>query len=125
MRLALAALLTIAATQAAALSCLRPDPLRTLEHLDYPLALVGSFNERGDVYTFVGTFIDGSPVTLPISVTEACAGPWCGELRAETLGVFLAENEGESIHLTLDPCHGTAFYEPTPETLSRIEKALK
>ena len=149
MRLLLAIVLCISASQAAALSCMRPDAATTFNRmndvaedvyvlrgvLDFDESLLpqGVVNEERNpapiaaMFTGMGLTLDGftSRFESPVVVQSLCYGPWCGGVGSgETLITFAKVVDG-TIVVEVDPCGSTVFYEPTLEMESDLISCIR
>lgn len=142
----LSVMLAVLASPAVALSCLRPDVVRSYhqaagaeEHYvvvhgelrfdqsrlpdaelnDSPPSTRIAAKLSGHALSN-GTF--SHPFDRSIKLDVLCFGPWCGVAKS---GVdylaFLEVREGGYI-LKINPCGGQAFAEPTPEMLRQVEQ---
>lgn len=144
------AALIVSASEASALSCLRPDVARTFSEVaaseDIFVVLLGEFafdtppsTETGDINAprgvsfparFVGQALGaegfGGAVALDMTVALTCAGPWCGQMAPQgTPTVAFAEQTDAGYVLNVGPCGGRAFPEPEPEDIARIEACMR
>ncbi len=143
------ALLAVGVQPAAALSCLRPDVTRSYGYADEApdiyhvgrgtIALDPGQTVRGAVdaaepepYSLTGTFRgetltrDGfdRPVTLPVRLDLACAGPWCGTPPDGEAVMFLRRDAGAGYVLTIGPCPRDVFA-ATPDVEARVLSCLR
>ena len=124
--------MTLIASQAAALSCIRPDVARTFQNVaaaeERFVVLFGSFDfppqrrqpvsNDAEPQQVVATFEDqglgaaGFVATQPKPVTlqTACAGPWCGGFPTpgQTILAFIEQTDQGDV-LTLSACGGLVF----------------
>ena len=144
----LAFMLMCAASQAHALSCIRPEIERSFnrwvdsENSYYigvgTLSPVGAvpdipnatqqndFDRREPItmaYTFTGRLLDGGrgvPVDMPITVSVSCLASWCGNFPAAGANGLMALRGTEVASLTLDmnACPGSIFPAETETTVS-------
>jgi hypothetical protein len=143
------AILVILATQATALSCMRPDPVRSyntaadaeelylvalgkvsFDASKLPKAEGNTSPER----TRIPARIEGKalsktgfdyPFERDITVEVLCFGPWCGGgVPGETYLAFLRKTE-EGYVMTADPCWSMAFSQPSQEDISRVVQCHK
>jgi len=145
----LVALTLLTGSQAAALSCLRPDvaeAFNTAASSDDAYVVVhgrfkfatppsrdtGNINAQREVsYTaqFDGRYLaeDGFRTAPPLSVTvtHTCTAAWCGQLTAgvQTLAYLKQSATGYSIDVS--PCGGQAFAEPSRQDLARVEACMR
>ena len=149
MKLVLSTILALSvAGQAAALSCMRPDPVNTFHRIaedptDYYLLYgtldfdgskqpQGVVNEernpepiaaafRGHGLTRAG-FI--SRFERTVTVQPLCFGPWCGQTTPGVKSLFFAAVEGDKVIISPDPCGGTIFAEPTQKELDEMTACI-
>ncbi|MGR3540123.1 MAG: hypothetical protein ACU0BS_01655 [Hasllibacter sp.] len=133
----------LAAGPAAALSCLRPDVARSFaaaaEAEERYVVVAGELTldaplpgGTGAVARSVGGRIEGralgadgrfaAPFASEVTVTSACAGPWCGSAADGEWVMFLLAGDG-GYELIAEPCGRWAF-EPAPEALRRIGECM-
>ena len=131
------------AGQAMALSCLRPDVARTYaEAAEAEAAYVvvhGELDfEPGDMPPAEGTepapksrelratlhgkgLTQGgfdTPFTRPITLEAQCLGPWCAQAEPGVEVLAFVETAGDGYRLTITPCGGMAFQEPSEAATS-------
>ena len=136
------------ASQAQALSCLRPDVARTFNWVaaaeESFVVLLGEFSfatgplKRRAIQdpqsaeyqaSFSGSYLgaEGFQPGPPLDLTMnfMCVGPWCGSL-SEDEGPILAfvEQTPDGYVLNVDPCFSTAFY-PTATDIARVEACIR
>lgn len=129
----LAAAFAVIAGQASALSCMRPDPIRTFQELaaaeeryfilsgtltfdesllpepvsqlpEDDLTVPAQFTGKGLTRAgFVNDYV--SPVNLQVT----CAGPWCGTVQSGVEGVFFVQATEPFATIIADPCGGMIF----------------
>ena len=143
-----ALLLCIAPVQAGALSCLPHDPLRTFHELSQApetyniatgmIAFDKSRLPQTDTTgqppsetvipaTFTGHALSrngfNTAFTRKIDLRVQCFAHWCGGL--ETGSVILAFVErGKRDRITIDPCGGHAFPNPTRKQLRQMQSCI-
>jgi len=144
------AALSVLAGQAMALSCVRPDPIRTFQQvaaaperyfvlygqLDFdegalpsgvaiedvrePAPISAQF--RGKGLTRQGFTSDYiSPVNLQIG----CAGPWCGSARSGVDAIYFVLAEDPPVTMQAGPCGGMIFEEPDQATLDMLTSCMQ
>ena len=133
---ALALILALCATEAAALSCMRPDPIATFNRLsDDPAeyyVLVGQVafdagllpkgvvnaerNPDPIAARFVGRGLtkSGFNATYVADVTlqPVCFGPWCGQATPGVEQLVFAKVTESGVVIEADPCGTTVFAAP-------------
>lgn len=146
--LIVAAGLIAAAGQAAALSCMRPDPVSTFERLsqadDTYYLLYGTLNFDADkqpkgvvneprnpapiAATFDGYALDKSGFNTAYDTAatfqNACAGPWCGSHEPGVTSLFFAKVAGDEITITASPCGGSIFEIPSDSDLNAMTACM-
>ncbi len=147
---ALALCLTALATQATALSCMRPDPIQTFQWVaDAPesyFVLYGqlTFDESAlpagvsDKPTRepapIAAFFRGKGLTLdgftadyisPAMLEIGCAGPWCGSARSGVDALYFVRADNSPVVMEAGPCGGMIFEEPDQATLDMITSCMQ
>lgn len=142
----LAAVLAVAASQAAALSCLPPDPARSFSF---------AANEPDRRFSIVAGRLDFTPTTGPkrpmgeprppfsarlsgdalnvdgftfpfnqrITVRPTCAGSWCGNIPEPLSAVFIIERTSRGYEIEAGPCGGELF-DDTPAVRQIFETCM-
>jgi len=136
--------LSLAAGQASALSCIRPDVAAAFNYVaeadDSFVVLRGTFDFppsqlpdpaapplakkiqatfKGNLLT-AGGFTD--EVEAPVTLALTCSGPWCGRISPNTDYIaYVLQLESELI-LDVGPCYQFAFPNPTDELVARVEQ---
>lgn len=127
---------------AQALSCMQPDIVasytRAAEASEPYLVLKGKFrftppprqpvdndtSEQTVPARFEGVALSRSDFNIsysrPVTLTLACAGPWCGWVEPDTDAIAFVEQRGTELVLLEGPCPGQIFYEPTREQADRL-----
>lgn len=149
MKQLLAAALILVSTQAQALSCLRPDPIRAFgvasaAEAEY-LILRGTFAfdpallPQNEVRTglvlpqpiaaqFQGMSLtlDGftNPIDGQITIMPVCIGAFCGGLQPDTETIAFARRENATYVVEADPCGGWLFV-PDPVTEAALTACLR
>ena len=133
------------AGQAMALSCLRPDVARTYaEAAEAEAAYVVVHGELdfdpGDMppaevtepapesrelrATLHGKGLTeggfDTPFTRPITLEAQCLGPWCAQAEPGVEVLAFVETTGDGYRLTITPCGGMAFQEPSEADIDRV-----
>ncbi|MGR3585542.1 MAG: hypothetical protein ACU0B8_14860, partial [Pseudooceanicola nanhaiensis] len=133
------------AGQAMALSCLRPDVARTYaEAAEAEAAYVVVHGEldfdAGDMppaevtepapesrelrATLHGKGLTeggfDTPFTRPITLEAQCLGPWCAQAEPGVEVLAFVETTGDGYRLTITPCGGMAFQEPSEADIDRV-----
>jgi len=149
---ALAALVAIAAAPgpAAALSCLRPDPVATFqsaaESSDSYAVLYGSFDFDGSlmpgfdneqqleeiapiVAEFTGRALGPDGFTIryetELWLQPSCAGPWCGGMQpSDNVMAFVRDRGDGSYELELGACPYWVFFDPTQAERDHMQACL-
>ncbi|MEQ5869471.1 hypothetical protein J4E08_06100 [Sagittula sp. NFXS13] len=145
------ALLVLAATQASALSCLRPDAVAAYQAADADDArwglVVGTLNfdatklpkapadDPNDAppLTQLRARLDGqalgadgfaTPFDRDIDLHVQCFGPWCAQPQSgQTYLVFL-ENTSDGQRAYADPCGTKLFANPSAADLARMQSCF-
>lgn len=153
MRLARAIATAVAlspAAQAAALSCLPPDPERAFRTADDSaesyVVLHGSFAfdpaampegtgaGAGGTPAPVDAFFQGRALTGegftkphagPVTLAPACAGPWCGTMETGTEAMVFARLDEGALTVEIGPCLDMVFTDPAPETLAAVTACMQ
>jgi hypothetical protein len=144
------ALALLAATEATALTCARPDPLQSFRDaqaapesyvilygtlaFDPNGAPPGGFSPNPEPHpdpvsaAFSGHALGLEGFTQPLEETvtlqPTCAGPWCGSIAPGTYLLF-AEQTSSGIRVEIGPCGGGAFDGVSEETLARLTACLR
>jgi len=145
----LAIALTLLASQAAALSCMRPDPVAAFQNaldaperfyvlygqIDFDEALLpqGLVNARplpqpiAGVYRGDGLTKNGfRPTTLSdVIVQSSCAGPWCGRMAAGADHLMFAKQTDAGLVINVGPCGGAVFAAPTQDMLDQMVQCMR
>ena len=149
MRLFLASVLAILASQAAALSCMQPDAVRSFERFaaadETYIVLLGEMDfdaskqPKGVVneqrypdpiparFRGLGLTPDGFTHRIDRAVTlqNLCRGPWCGiELPREQSLIF-AQSVGDELIVVSEPCGGTIFSNPTENIVADVTACMQ
>lgn len=149
-RLTLAVMMSVLASQSSALSCLPPDVaasftraseaeelyvvlLGTFDFGDVPSADTGDINAPREVEVeseFEGKYLSGDGFTdappLDVTLRFACLGPWCGSLTSDGSEVLaFVEQREDGFLLTVEPCFGTAFVNPTQAQQAQAISCMK
>ena len=146
----LAVCATVLSGQAAALSCLPADVaasftraseaeeryvvlLGTFDFGDVPSSDTGDINFPREVEVTSrcdGKFLSGDGFTdappLDVAIRFACTGPWCGSLSSDGSEVLaFVEQRPNGYVLTVEPCFGTAFVNPTQAQRAQAVSCMK
>lgn len=133
-------------SQAAALSCVRPDPVRMYtqarDSTDTYIVVHGSLDlsgvaiprrgyeeQQNQVLSFADIPMKGlslssrgftNPFDRPITLRLSCVGPWCGGPPGEAPMIAFLQKTRQDYVLQIGPCGGWAY--PTDDTaeLQRI-----
>lgn len=145
------AALILAATQAPALSCIPPDPVRTFqmanEAEDSYVVLYGTFGfdesllppgvQMGQMppdpapiparFDGHALTLDGfnGPVSRPVIVQPVCGGPWCGGMGANLPYLAFAKVTEAGYVVEVDPCGFGVFQQPDRATLAQMTACLR
>lgn len=146
--IALATAAILIATQGAALSCLRPDPVTTFERLnddsssyylllgtlDFNASLLpkGVVNEERTPAPIAANFKGfgltkrgfTTPFERPVTLQPVCFGPWCGNEVPGIKSLFFAKVAGDDVVINSDPCGGTSFPNPSRQTLDAMTACM-
>lgn len=144
-----ATLAMLMASQAQALSCMRPDVARAFDwasqaeesyvvllgRLDFeaPATRRGRPNDPQDLHVaarFTGQSlgVSGFSATAPLDVSLAftCAGPWCGSMTPSRGDVLaFVERSADGYVLNVGPCGGTTFERPTHAQIQQVESCMR
>ncbi len=144
-RFALTLALALPATQALALSCLRPDPETTFDRAaeatetyyvahgrftfdaaDLP-GLNGRPTQLQAGFQGKGLTRDGfvAPLTWNVTLDIGCAGPWCGGITPDRDMLVFLERRGNGIYLSLQACTDTVFDTPSQDLLDRMTACFR
>ncbi len=142
--------LTALATQATALSCLRPDPIETFQRV--AAAPEGYFVLYGQMtfdesalpagvsndnvrdpdpiparFTGKGLTIQGftSDYISPVTLQVGCAGPWCGSARSGVDAIYFVRADDPPVTMQAGPCGGMIFEEPDQATLDMLTSCMQ
>lgn len=144
----LAGMVALVAGQAAALSCIQPDPVRAFQQaaeadityyvlygtLDFDASKqpngVENDPRRPDPIpaVFRGNGLSETGFDLPfetaLTVQPYCAGPWCGQTAPHTPALIFAQVQGDDILVEVSPCGGQVFLEPASDVLDKMTQCL-
>jgi len=138
------------ATQAAALSCLRPDPIDTFHRvaaaeesyyvlygqLDFDAgALPGLVDQRRVLepepiparFTGKGLTRSGfdADYSAAVDLQIRCAGPWCGSANAGVDAVIFARVDDGAVTVEVGACGGTIFENPGQPVLDMLASCMR
>ena len=144
MRTLLAAAFAMVASDAAALSCLRPDIVSSYIRADeaeesvYLLRGTLTFDEallpETDVLNqkqspgaipaqFEGFALSRDGFTIPydreVTLQPVCFGPWCGGAASGEDAMIFAKAVGDNLLVGAAPCGGTVFYNVTEDMVDQ------
>lgn len=151
---AIACAAMIAATGANALSCMRPDVASSfvwanesedtyvvlLGSLDVPVSdrqvlrprMQGADPNPEDTRIRVGFSGEalGASGFGPTALSEVilvlqCLGPWCGSIRGNQRIMTFAKQTDEGYVVTVDPCYGSVFTDPSAEDVAQVEACMR
>ena len=136
----------LAAGQASALSCMRPDAVTSYQSAagaeESYVVLWGDFTfeateqpEVEDINApepapavvagFEGRSIDaggfGTEFTAPVTLEPSCLAAWCGGFPEPGTGLAFARIVEDRLVIDLGPCGGWFFQDPAPEDIARVE----
>ena len=140
-----ALVLATASTQASALSCARPDVVRTFQEAAASnktyFVIHGDFTISGDApnpapvaqsfeASFSGRLLTKAgftqQVAFPLTVNATCAGDWCGKLELDAKYVAFVESpEEQKFVLELDACSSLAIRLPDQDAIKRLENCAQ
>ena len=148
--LVLSILLASLAGQAAALSCIRPDPIATFNRLaaeeeayyillgeirfDEALLPDGFNNTRQSDPDPIPTLFAGLglgekgftiPYHAPANLQIQCYGPWCGGAADGMRAVFFVPASNPPVTLLADPCGQMIFSEPSDAVLDMLASCMR
>ncbi|MEM9348869.1 MAG: hypothetical protein AAGA47_01295 [Pseudomonadota bacterium] len=147
---AIAFFLSLAASQAAALSCLPTDVATSYRQADaaeevFVIAL-GRFSfdamaleplspannnppTREVTARFTGGLFTGRNFSfeteVDVTIEALCYGPWCASMVPDVESLAFIERQGDTYRLAIDPCGGRLFSEPTQAQLDQIAACHK
>lgn len=136
--------LSLTVSQAAALSCARPDIARDFQRIATSdktyVVLNGTFSfatrpPREDkqgpqtqsyAAIFNGKLLTGNGFTddvaeVLVTINSNCSASWCGDITPDARYIAFVEQDGQKLTLQAEACPTYAFFEPTPETVEQIE----
>ncbi len=146
--LSIAMVLMACASQATALSCMRPDPVASFERfaqddasyyvlygtLDFdasrqPDGVVNKQRNPAPIparFSGFGLNTGGftSPYTASVTLQPVCAGPWCGSETPGVKSLIFAKVVGDTVTVEAGPCGGTVFTEPSQRTLGAMTACM-
>lgn len=136
------------ASDAAALSCVRPEPAVTFNKLkddpdpyyimhgtltfEQSLMPEGVVNETRTPPSvsahFVGTGLTNGGFDVPldrlVTLQPVCYGPWCGSLQSGQSYLVFARAVADGITLEIDPCGTTTFTAPSQDVLDQMAACM-
>lgn len=137
------------ASQAVALSCIRPDPIEMFQRLaaaeESYFVLRGTLTfDEGALPPSVGSnemiqpdpipgFFTGTGLTAAgftsdyisnVLLQVNCAGPWCGSARSNVDAVWFVPFSDPPATLQADPCGSMTFYDPTDAVIRMLESCM-
>ncbi len=65
------------------------------------------------------------PIKISVAVSAECGGPWCGSVTMQTPMMTFLEITPYGHDLTVGPCGGSVFYNPTKDQNSRALRCLR
>lgn len=145
------ALMVFAAGPVHALSCLRPDAAASFNRFaaseDLYVVLYGQFvfdetalpepprdnpnltNRSNPIpATFIGHSLSRNGFRTPfgtgLTLDAQCLGPWCAGMASGVKTMAFVRKEGPKYTLSINPCGGVAFAQPTPEVLQQVTACM-
>ncbi len=137
-----ATLILVSTTQVNALTCMQPNIVdsytRAADATEPYIVLKGRFrfsppprqpvdndaSEQTVEARFEGVALGKNGFNIsysrPVTLTLACAGPWCGWVEPDTEAIAFVEQHDKGLVLFEGPCPGQIFYEPTREQTDRL-----
>lgn len=67
----------------------------------------------------------GRPIRATVAVSAECGGPWCGSVTMDTPMMTFLEVTPYGHELTVGPCGGSVFYNPTKDQKRRVLQCLR
>lgn len=147
--LSLALGLIALASQAAALSCIRPDPMATFQRVaaaeeayyvlygqltfDEAALPQGLLNGSDPMPDPIPARFEGKGLTKqgftsdfisPVNLQIQCAGPWCGSARSGAEAVYFVLAD-DPVTFIADPCGGMIFQDPPQATLDALTTCMQ
>ncbi|WP_298294714.1 hypothetical protein [uncultured Litoreibacter sp.] len=140
-----ATLVAVSASQASALSCIRPDVATAFKDASDSdrnyVVLKGTFEFTPPAKTdkpqaetvdsqFRGRLLTGGgftqTVSAPVEIDMTCAGEWCAQVDPNVEYIAFVENiDNERLIFEVGPCYGFAFKEPAQEAVKRLENCAQ
>ena len=65
------------------------------------------------------------PIKTTVAVSALCAGPWCGKVGMDTPMLTFLEVTPYGHQLSVGPCGGSVFYDPTKDQNHRVLQCLR
>ncbi|PVA10417.1 hypothetical protein DC366_09300 [Pelagivirga sediminicola] len=65
------------------------------------------------------------PVDIPVTLRVLCLGPWCASPPAGADVMAFVQKDANDHVVSVDACGGDAFFQPSPETLSRVQDCFE
>lgn len=137
-------LLAVSASQASALSCIRPDvtdAFKTASASDLTYFVVhGGFqftpppkSDAPETKTveadFSGRLLTGAgftqEVAAPITINMTCEASWCAEIEPEAEYIAFIEQQDDALVFRVGPCYGLAFKDPALDDVKRLENCAQ
>ena len=144
----LTTLALLAAGQASALSCMRPDPAMAFDHVatvpepwfvlygelsfDESLLPETDLSNPNQSYPPIPASFRGKGLTKagftsdyvsPVQVQIECAGPWCGSAESGT-GLYFVRADTEPATIVAAPCGEYVYADPAPEVLDLMTTCI-
>ncbi|MDA8746835.1 hypothetical protein N9M66_01345 [Litoreibacter sp.] len=139
-----ATLVAVSASQASALSCIRPDVANAYQQasasdLTY-VVLNGQFafdpvpkSELPEPATAEATFSGRlltsagftQQVAVNVTINMNCAGNWCAEVQPGLDYIAFVEQHPTRLIFEVSPCYDLAFKEPAIEDVKRLENCAQ
>lgn len=65
-----------------------------------------------------------TPYAKPVRVVLECFGPWCGKVQRGGQVLAFVETRGSKRVISVNPCGGFLFHNPTKKMLSKIKQCF-
>jgi len=141
--------LMLLGSQAAALSCIAPDPVMSFHQADEdpdPIFILhgqvifdesllpqGVVNETRDPDPIPGVFQGAAltrtgfnaPFESDVTVQSICAGPWCGGMASGAPYLMFVRDTAAGLVVEVNPCGGTVFQDPAVQVLDQMTHCIR
>lgn len=143
-------LMLLSANQSLALSCMTPQVeaafIQHSEAKERYILVSGTLTNKRNVVlgpltqgvgarseNFTATFVGhqanragfGRPIKISVAVSAECGGPWCGSVTVDTPMMTFLEVTAYGHDLTVGPCGGSVFYNPTADQTEQALQCLR